>query len=133
MTDRMTLERGQWYAWQMLPGYVNGAYYSPIRVNEVEPLKSGESLIKLDYLNAAYAQGVQSFKDTLRVLLRAGEYMIVVREEVHEPAKVRSAIITPITWDWLRLHFGGFVERNKPERPELTSDSVADYLDRVLA
>tara|TARA_B100000965_G_scaffold402920_1_gene429940 strand:- start:12957 stop:13358 length:402 start_codon:yes stop_codon:yes gene_type:complete len=132
MADRMTLERGRWYAWQMLPGYVNGAYYSPIRVNEVEPLKSGQSRMKLDYLNAAYAQGVQSFKDTLRVLLRAEDYMIVVREEGQEPAKVRSAIITPITWDWLRLHFGGFVQNNRPRPDELSSEGLREYLQRVL-
>lgn len=73
---RFTLERDKWYGMTLYPGYGDLPYHSPIRVKEVRPLKSGAGLLDIDFFNAAYAEGVQNFTYSLRILKRAEQYML---------------------------------------------------------
>jgi len=52
---RLTLERGTWYGLTMYPGYGDGPYHSPIRVDDIKP--QGQRLFKLSFLNLGYAAG----------------------------------------------------------------------------
>lgn len=42
--ERFTMRAGQWYSWQMMPGYFGlfEPYCSPIYVLRVKPLKTGK-------------------------------------------------------------------------------------------
>jgi hypothetical protein len=63
----------------MLPGYVSNdeldPYLSPIYISSVQPLKIGKALLRLKFINAAYAQGVRDTDITVRVLMRGSSYM----------------------------------------------------------
>jgi hypothetical protein len=114
---RFTLRTGRWYSWQMLPGYVVNnefrPYYSPIYVEVVTPLNTGKSVVRIKFLNAAYASGVQYFEMTFQVLKRADSYMILEIVEDAGPCQ-RYAVIGGIDVDWLRDNFGGWYEKNPP-------------------
>ena len=86
---------GRWYGWQMTPGYGDCPYFSPILVQTVEPLGSGQSLLKLDFFNAGYAQGVQQFSKTLRIVLRLKTILFA------EEDSQRGIVICEITRGWL--------------------------------
>ena len=96
--DRIRLERGQWYGWQMWPGYTDAPYASPILVYEVTPLKTGGSRLKLVFDNVLYAQGVQGFELTLRVMARRATYLMAELEGYAPP---RDVIISAMTRPWL--------------------------------
>lgn len=95
-----------WYAWQMLPGYGIGHYYSPIRVSSVEPLKKGNDTLRLDFFNACYAEGVQSFSLEMKILHRSIDYMIVRLIYESEKDIDRCAVISQVTHEWLVKHAG---------------------------
>ena len=105
MTRRLTLERDRWYGWQMLPGYCSGGeyrpYFSPIYMQEVEPLKSGKGWLRLRFINAGYAAGVKDFSLDLRVLDRKEAFLVGRLEDAD-----RSAIISAIDFQWIRSFMG---------------------------
>lgn len=101
MGSLLTLHRGHWYTWQMMPGYTDTAFYSPIFLTRVQPLKTGKSLITLDFYAAAYAEGVQNFSIQLRVLKRTQAYLLGEYAHNHE----RTAIISRMSDNWLEHHF----------------------------
>lgn len=98
---RFTLERGRWYGWSMYPGYA-GPYFSPIRVIELRPLGTGKSLMQLRFFNVNYAAGVQLFEMSLRVLYRAPDHMLVALVTDADKPPERTAVISPLTWAWLK-------------------------------
>lgn len=103
MADLFTIERGRWYGWQMLPGYFDGyrPYFSPIYVEDVRPLNSGEQRLELDFYNAFYADGARWVKPTLTVLHRFESYLIA--RPMHTPSHwERTIIISEMNFDWLR-------------------------------
>lgn len=100
---RFTLERGRWYGWSMYPGYgYSGPYFSPIRVVEVRPLGTGKSLMQLRFFNVNYAAGVQMFEVSLRILYRAPDHMLAALVEDDDKPPERTAVISPLTWAWLK-------------------------------
>ncbi len=96
-----TLQKNRWYAYQMLPGYLEAfePYYSPILVHAVEPLKSGEGKLKLTFHNPNYACGVQGFELVLKVLYRADRYLVADLGYDH-----RCAVVSELSRGWLQLH-----------------------------
>lgn len=98
-TVQFTIERNRWYGWQMMPGY-GQPYFSPIYVYVVDPLKKGTSDMTLRFFNAFYAEGVQEFKQTLRILLR-GETFLFAESDREER---RGAVVSELTMAWLRQH-----------------------------
>ena len=76
MSKRLTIERGRWYGWQMLPGYGDAPYFSPVFVKLVEPQKNGKGDLKLTFVNAFYGQGVQDFVLTLQVMKHEETYLV---------------------------------------------------------
>lgn len=92
----MILESGNWYGWQMLPGYFGGPYFSPIRISRVQVLDDGR-VWDVKFLNALYAAGVQNTRQRLRLLANEAEYTIVRIEGGQD----RSAVISPMSSGWL--------------------------------
>ena len=119
----------RWYGWQMLPGYSgdNASYFSPIRVSQVTPLKSGKGLLDLEFFNAFYAEGAQGFNVRLGVIARRAEYLIAKIE--YADGLQRDAIVTRLSEAWLRRHTK-ILELNPPER---MAESLAQHeLDYYL-
>lgn len=120
----ITLEPFKWYAWQMLPGYHEIPYFSPIYVRKVVPQKMGTNLLKLDYINSLYAVGVQSFVFDLKVLKRTSNYMIVGL-----PNSDRSAIISEISFAWLEAFTPELLKRGGTRNvPKPFESDIQNYL-----
>lgn len=130
MAERLTLIRGNWYGWQMLPGYSGSPYFSPIRIDRCTALKTGQSILEVEYLNIGYAAGVQSFEEELRVIVRQPDYMIAIRGNEKTGSNVRSVIITHLDWTWLRRHCLELLDENSTIDEEKKYLNANDFLDR---
>ena len=100
-STKLELVRGQWYGWQMLPGYGHpySPYFSPIRVERVEPRKLGRRVLGLWFHNALYADGVQDFQMDLRMLKHEEGYLIAEPHDGSTPD--RAIVISRIDSSWL--------------------------------
>lgn len=101
----LTLTRGHWYGWQMLPGYCGKPYYSPIRIQGVTTLKTGRGEINIEFFNAFYAEGAQSFNLKLKILRRTTDYIV---SDLIEYSEERMAIITNLTPRFIIKHSDRF-------------------------
>lgn len=121
-----------WYAWQMLPGYGNKPYFSPIYVRRISPLKTGKCLLSVQFFNAFYASGVQEFEVNLRVLKRAEEYLIAEIIQGHEKAD-RVAIVSEITFPWIELLCPTLLSRFPLDKRANVGLDVQEYLNRIFS
>lgn len=84
----------------MYPGYA-GPYFSPIRVTGLTPLGTGKRLMQLDFFNACYAEGVQTFTMPMKILHRAPDHMLAALINHDDKPPERTAVISELSWDWL--------------------------------
>jgi hypothetical protein len=117
----------------MLPGYVSNdefyPYLSPIYICSVQPLKSGNGLLRLEFINAAYAQGVRDTDITLRVLMRGSSYMFSELLAA-QGTSMQSAVIGELNFDWLHRQWLALDFQEDMAEP-YRSDPQA-YLDRRI-
>jgi hypothetical protein len=127
MTRRLTLERDHWYGWQMLPGYSSGGeyrpYFSPIFMKKAEPLKTGKGWLRLQFINAGYAAGVQDFSLALRVLDRRESFLVGRLED-----GARNAIISVIDFQWIR----SFTSLSPQSKPDPDGTTCQAYLNQTF-
>ena len=126
--EPLQLIPGRWYGWQMLPGYGSTPYFSPIRIESVTPMKTGRKVLEIRFFNAFYAQGVQHFTVYLRILKHTSEYLIAEFE--NDSSHPRSAVITPINFEWIH-QFAPNVWDSNPPPVSTPGLSVDDYLNGV--
>lgn len=133
--ERFSIVKNCWVAWQMIPGYFGERsvpYCSPIFVTGITPLKSGKGQIRLEFLNALYAQGVQNFCLDIKVLKRAKDYL--VGEIIHSPGENsgRVAVISHIEFQWLQRFCPELWFHRPPSTTPHGDSSVSLYLDAVF-
>lgn len=112
--DRFTLEAGQWYAMEMLGDFFHCTAweekdyrtYSPIKVLGVSPNGKGNRTYRLSFYHSNYPEGVQG-KEYVMETLERGEHYILAKSD-HEPTRI--LYITAITYEWIEIHFPGWVE-----------------------
>lgn len=129
----INIEKDNWYGWQMLPGYTGEnciPYFSPIFVTDFKAHKSGKGLFRIEFLNAAYAEGVSDFSVEMRVLKRAKDYLVGEIVEDHGISPARCAIISSIEAEWLRR----FCPELAARHPQLTNQGLnSESLPRLLS
>ena len=98
------LHEANWYAAEFLgDGLIrSGNRYSPIRVEEITPLKTGNRIFELKFLHANYPAGVQDKTYQLQTL-HAGEEYLLARSV--GPGPSRFLLIYDIDAKWLHQHF----------------------------
>jgi hypothetical protein len=135
LQGKLTLVPGIWYAWQMVPGYFgtrNIPYCSPIFVQGVTPAKTGKSILRLDFINVGYAEGVQDFSLDLRVLKHAENYL-VADLLYGEGGPDRVAIISAMEFGWLERFCPELWYHRPPSSVNaMAAHSVAVYLSTVF-
>lgn len=101
---QFTLERGTWYACEFIGDEFDEdrCSYSPIRIKEISPLKTGRGLIRLDFYHANYPEGVRDKSYELVMLERGSRYILAISRN-HDPARVMQ--IYDIDWLWMNRHF----------------------------
>lgn len=101
---QFTLEQGAWYACEFI-GYEfdeDRCSYSPIRVNKLNLLKTGNGVIRLDFYHANYSEGVRDKSYELAMLERGSRYILAIGRK-HNPTRVMQ--IYDIDWLWMNRHF----------------------------
>jgi hypothetical protein len=106
MSQLFKLKTYSWYAWQMLPGYDDTTYFSPIFVQSVTPLKSGNNRLKLQFINAMYAVGAKDFEFDLQIVRRMPSHLIADLSDGD-----RTAIISEINFGWIERFTPNLLKR----------------------
>lgn len=78
-------------------------WYSPIKVLNVHPHKTGKGTFELEFYHAAYPAGVQNKKYELRTLIRSGKYLMA--ERLHDSGRQMTVVLFDLMPDWLMMHF----------------------------
>lgn len=101
---QFTLELGNWYACEFIGDEFDddSCSYSPIKVNEMSPLKSGRGTFQLAFYHANYPEGVRDKSYELEMLERGSRYLLAISKK-HNPARVMQ--IYEIDWAWMNRHF----------------------------
>lgn len=135
MKEKLQLAPGRWYGWQMLPGY--GAppapYFSPIRVKDVMPRKTGRGILRLGFTTALYAQGVQHFTLDLRILKHEDSYLVSELLYGKDGPSGRSAIISHMGFAWIqRFCPDMWAAHPASSLRGIEQGSVSHYLDALF-
>lgn len=112
--SRFTMHARVWYAYTMLPGYLDGfsPYHSPIYVGQVKPLATGQRKLKIKFYNAGYASGVRDFELDLKIIYRGATYLIA-----DLGYDGRCVIIGQLSLEWLRQHVAAEIHSVETTRP----------------
>ena len=104
MTDRFTLQRGKWYACEIIGDEFSEdcCSYTPIRVYHVEPLKKGDQTFNLHFYHANYPEGVRDKQYTLRTIERGQKY-ILAKSIDNKPSRI--FLLYDIDIVWIERHF----------------------------
>lgn len=115
-----TLKQGIWYACKFIGDEFDDdrCSYSPIRVNEMSPLKSGRGMFRLAFYHATYPEGVRDKNYELEMLERGSRYLLAISKK-HHPARV--LMIYEIDWAWMNRHFSSY---------GTSSDDIQKWLSR---
>ncbi len=132
----INIENDNWYGWQMLPGYIGKhciPYFSPIFVTDFKAHKNGKGLFRIEFLNVAYAEGMQNFSVEMKVLKRAKDYLVGELVEDTGISSDRCAIISNIEAEWLRRFCPELLARYPQlTNLDLNSESLAQLLSEAF-
>lgn len=119
-----TIRENRWYAWQMIPGYLDGGYFSPIYVGQFRALHTGKGLVEMSFFNAMYATGVQGFSIKARVIKRAPDFLVL--DLGPNGQRERAAIVSEVSFGWLARTVSSI------EIPEEAPSEIQTFLDNYF-
>jgi len=102
---RFTLRSGEWYACEFIGDEYDQdkCSYSPIKIQQIEPCKTGKREVVLSFYHANYPEGVRDKKYRLQTIER-GETFLLAKSLDHSPSRLLQ--IYKISSDWISNHFG---------------------------
>jgi hypothetical protein len=95
-------------------------------------LKTGKNLLRLEFINVLYAQGVQDFILDIKVLKRAKDYLVGELIDAHGENPERVAIISHIEFAWVERFCPEVWYHRPPSSTSAGSDSITGYLNEVF-
>jgi hypothetical protein len=103
----------KWYAVQIFSasGAPTNPHTSPIFLHAIEPLKTGQGLLKIEFFHANYPEGVQSKEYVLRVIHRASTHLAGIKMDDEQSLMV----IFSMEKEWMEIHFPKFDCSNGPD------------------
>ena len=133
VTRLFTLRPGDWAAMEMWPGYAEPSvpYFSPVRIDGVEPLKTGRQQILIRFFDAAYAEGVQDFSLRLQVLARTGTHLIARRTDPGVSDRIHCFAALTKAW-FLHFIFPEGVPPGSPYESCQTDEELITKLRRMF-
>lgn len=113
ITMKLILRNNAWYALTFIgdeficdPAFSDdqpGSYsFSPIKIYQFAPLKTGNSIFELSFFHWNYPSGVQNKVYKLKKIAH-GEKFILATSTEHHPT--RTLMIKQLTKRWINLHF----------------------------
>lgn len=130
-TSRFTLECNKWCGWQEVPSGNSGWGASPVFVTSINPLKTGESLLRIEFIHAMRPVQAKRRSVELHILHRFSDHMI--GRFVDEDRAARSVILAGVSRDWLRTECPVLVGRRPGAYIDWSAAGTADqYLYELL-
>ncbi len=117
----LKLETNKWYAWQMLPGYAELKYHSPIKILDIVQSTGTDSLV-LNFYNACYNQGTKLFCYELKIIAHTKVCLICEVVSNEKNKLYTMAIIEEIDYQWI----GRYIEKASIH-PNI---NISEYLDK---
>ena len=119
---RLVLAAGHWYAMELYdPGQSSHPVPSPIKVLRITPLRTGASLIELEFFHANCPRGAQFKIYRLRTIKRCTDLYIGERSN---PPDERIVLISPLDREWM--------ERRVPSWAMPKTAEIESFLERTL-
>lgn len=132
----LQLVPGNWYGWQMIPGHLgerNVPYFSPIRVIQITPKKTGRGVLNVHFWNVLYAEWVQDFDLDIRVLKHEPDYLITDILYVGSGSKGRAAVISHVEFEWIRRFCPDIWSAHPPKQMSAGAQAnISVYLDELF-
>ncbi|WP_339907206.1 hypothetical protein [Symmachiella dynata] len=102
--QRYTLKPGTWYACELIGDEFgeDKCSYSPIKIQRVQPGKSGNRRLHLHFHHANYSEGVRDKVYELTTVERGASFLLA-KSATHEPPRYLQ--IYDITPEWVARHF----------------------------
>lgn len=119
---RFALHPHAWYAMEFVFRSAE-RHFSPIWLEEITPLKTGNGMLRLVFFHANYPEGVQDKAYDLQVVQRFERHLIALRRS--DGVADATVILEPITREWCTQHFPQMRLRDKSDL------SLASELDRA--
>lgn len=117
MTENLFLvQAGRWVGWQELPVSLPGWGPSPIFVVDVEPLKTGKNILRLEFVLSLHPKTAVRKLVSLRVIYRAPSHIVGT---YMDDGVLRTAFVSEINFDWIKTLCPVFWERRPPYVPAL--------------
>lgn len=99
-------------------------HYSPVWIERVTALKSGQGVLEVAFFHANYSEGGQGKIYKVRVHQRTSAYLVGARQE-HDGSTGGTLIFETITPEWMARYF--------PNNPISTTRPFSAELDRITA
>lgn len=97
---RLDLAPGTWYAWTVVPGYLDYPHQSVILLHEARVAPGRKAILDISYRDAGYAQGVQDFERRVKVLAWTPHAMVCQLQ--NDGSDQRVATIFALSEHWVR-------------------------------
>ncbi len=129
--SRFTLERNKWCGWQEVPSGNPGWGASPVFVTSITPLKTGKSILRIEFIHAMRPVVAKRRSVDLHILHRFSDH--VIGRFVDDDGAARSVILAGVSHDWLRTECPTLLGRPSIEYMDWNAEDAADqYLNGFL-
>ena len=103
----------RWCGWQEAPPQNPGWGAGPVFVTNVTALKTGKGLLHVEFIQAMHPRGAKCRSLDLKVLYRAAAHL--VGTFVGADGKLRTVLVSAMSYDWLRSDVPLLYERRPPQ------------------
>lgn len=127
-----------WWCWLEVPAARPGWGASPVFLEAVEPLKSGQGLLRLRFVQAMHPVAATRRYVVLKVLLRAADHLVGTLKD--RDGRIRTAVLAAPDHGWLATHCPLLLRARPPQAPTLqivghpapALPTAARYLEQLL-
>ena len=110
-----------WCGWLETPPGFPGWAASPILIESVQPLKTGQGKLKLGFLQPLHAGGGRRREVVLKIVQHTSGHFVGAFE--NDGVKC-TAIVSAISFDWLESYCATYFARRPPTQSSLMIDGV---------
>jgi len=110
--ERISIERGKWWGWQEAPPRNPGWGASPIFVTNLTPLKTGKSVLLVEFIQVMHPRKAVRRIIDLKVVYRTSTHL--VGTFVGDDGAPRTALLSEMSCNWFRSDVPLLWERRPP-------------------
>jgi len=133
MSEGLIVRPGCWYAWQQFPCDLDALFAgTPAFVASVEPQKTGNGDLKVEFVAALNVEAPKQRKLNLRVHAHEPDHLMGVFTS--QSGRRSTGVLSAVGFEWLERFCAPYVARFPASRllPNEESPTVGEYLNRAF-